>query len=121
MPDDLGLDVDVVGNRSIVENRRALARGGRYVMVGGPAGRIFGGLVLGPLVTLGGSRTMGLMMWWKPGDPAAMQVLLDLAVAGTLAPAIDRTDPLEGVPDALRRLGAGQVRGKAVISVSDEP
>lgn len=35
-----------------------------------------------------------------------------------LSPVIDRTVPLSEVPDALRRLGAGNARGKIVITVA---
>lgn len=55
--------VDVAGNRSILECRRALKPGGVYVMVGGPTSRIFGALLPWPLISLAGSRKMGLMMW----------------------------------------------------------
>ena len=34
--------------------------------------------------------------------------------AGKVAPVLDRTYPLSGVPDAIRRWEAGHARGKAV-------
>lgn len=107
--------VDVSGNRSILECRRALNPGGTYVMVGGPTSRIFAALLLGPLISLAG-RKLGLMLWWKPfnqDDVAALKALIE---AGRLAPVIDRRWPLREVPDALRYLKEGRARGKVVIT-----
>ena len=42
----------------------------------------------------------------------------DLATAGTLRPVVDRTYPLDAVPDAVRDLVAGRLTGKAVITVA---
>jgi NADPH:quinone reductase-like Zn-dependent oxidoreductase len=36
---------------------------------------------------------------------------------GTLTPSIDRTFPLAQAPEALRRLEAGEVRGKVALTV----
>jgi len=38
---------------------------GVYVMVGGSTRRIVGCLLLGPLISLAGSKKMGFL-WWKP-------------------------------------------------------
>ncbi|MEU4294261.1 zinc-binding dehydrogenase, partial [Kribbella sp. NPDC026596] len=40
--------------------------------------------------------------------------------AGTVAPRIDRIYPLDQVPDAMRHLEAGQVRGKVAITIPSE-
>jgi len=37
--------------------------------------------------------------------------------AGQVMPSIDRTYPLQDVPDAMRHLESGQVRGKIAITV----
>jgi NADPH:quinone reductase-like Zn-dependent oxidoreductase len=109
--------LDVKGNRSLFEARRALRRGGRYVMVGGPTGRIFTALFMGPLISLAGGRTMGLMLWWKPFKREDVATLLELVEAGKLAPVIDRRYPLSEAVDALRYLDEGRARGKIVITV----
>lgn len=44
-----------------------------------------------------------------------MTVLKELAEAGKITPTIDRTFPLSEVPEAIRYLEEGQVRGKVVI------
>jgi NADPH:quinone reductase-like Zn-dependent oxidoreductase len=46
-----------------------------------------------------------------------LQTLRELAEAGKLTPVIDRTYPLAEVPDAIRHMEAGHVRGKLVITV----
>lgn len=108
--------LDVSGTRSLLAWRRALAPGGRYVMAGGPTPRILEALVTGPVVSAAGSRTLGLLLWWKPFDPADVAQLAGLLEAGAIVPAIDRTFPLAEVPDALRYLAAGRARGKIVIT-----
>jgi len=109
--------VDVAGSRSILACRRALKPGGVYVMVGGPTARIFGALFLGPLISMAGSRKMGLMMWWKPFKKEDVAFLVELIEAGTVAPVIDRRYPLGEVADALRYLEEGRARGKIVITM----
>jgi len=109
--------VDVAGNRSILQCRRALKPGGVYVMVGGPTARIFGALFLGPLISIVGSRKMGLMMWWKPFKKEDVAFLRELIEAGKIAPVIDRRYKLSEVPEALRYLEEGHAQGKIVITV----
>jgi len=108
--------VDVAGNRSILECRRALGPRGVYVMVGGPTVRILQALLLGPLISLAGSRSMGLMLWWKPFNREDLAVLLELIEAGKIAPVVDRRYQLSEVADALRHLKEGRARGKIVIT-----
>jgi NADPH:quinone reductase-like Zn-dependent oxidoreductase len=110
--------VDAVGNRSLLAARRALKRGGTYVMVGGSTRGIFAALLLGPFISLLGRRKVGLMMWWKPFKKDDVALLKELIAAGRIAPVIDRRYPLAEVPDALRYLASGQARGKVVITIS---
>lgn len=109
--------LDVMGRGSILRVRRALRPGGAYVMAGGSTGAIFGALIVGPLVSLAGSRKTGLLLWWKPGNPDDMARLLSMLEAGALAPAIDRRYSLAEVPGALRYLADGHAQGKIVITV----
>jgi len=109
--------VDVAGNHPILGWRRALRPGGTYVMVGGPTSRILAALVLGPVISLAGSRKMGLMLWWKPFRKEDVAALVELIEAGQIAPVIDRRYPLDEVVDALRYLKEGRARGKIVITM----
>lgn len=47
-----------------------------------------------------------------------LEPLSDLIDAGSVAPSLDSTFPLEQAPEAMRRLEAGLVRGKVAISVA---
>jgi NADPH:quinone reductase-like Zn-dependent oxidoreductase len=49
--------------------------------------------------------------------PADLLLLKELIEAGSVAPVIDRTYPLDEAADALRYLGAGHVQGKVIVSV----
>ncbi len=86
-------------------------------MVGGPTSCILGALLLGPLISLAGSRTMGLMLGWKLFKKEDVILLKQLLEAGRISPVIDRRYPLADVPEALRYLQGGHARGKVVITV----
>jgi NADPH:quinone reductase-like Zn-dependent oxidoreductase len=109
--------LDTDSHHSIFRIARALRPGGVYVTLGGGTGRIFQGLVLGPLRSIRSDRWMGLMIWWKPFHPADVARLKQLIATGQLAPVIDRQYPLSGVVEALQHVEDGRARGKVVISV----
>jgi NADPH:quinone reductase-like Zn-dependent oxidoreductase len=46
-----------------------------------------------------------------------LQVLKELIEAGKVSPVIDRTYPLNEVPEAIRYLEEGHARGKVVVTV----
>jgi NADPH:quinone reductase-like Zn-dependent oxidoreductase len=50
----------------------------------------------------------------RAGDLERLTVLIE---AGKLTPSIDRTYPLEQVPDAMRYLADGKARGKVAITI----
>jgi NADPH:quinone reductase-like Zn-dependent oxidoreductase len=109
--------LDVMARGSVLRPRRALRPGGRYVAAGGTTGAVLQAMAVGSLVSLAGSRTLGLLIWWKPGNRDDMARLLAMLEAGTLTPAIEHRYSLAEVPDALRRLEAGLARGKLVITI----
>ena len=109
--------LDTDSHHSILHNRRALVPKGVYVTLGGAAGPILAALILGPLITLAGSRRMGLLLGWKPFDPADVATLQELYAAGKVRPAIDRRFPLAEVVDALRYVDERRSKGKVVIIV----
>ena len=109
--------LDVVGRRSILACRRALRAGGTYVWISGTMATLLQALLLGPLISLTGSRKMGITWWWKPFKLDDVGYLTRLIDAGKLRSVIDRSYPLDEVPDAIRYLESGQARGKIVITV----
>ena len=108
--------VDVVARRSVLAARRALAPDGAYVIVGGTTPRILEYATIGSLVSVAGRRQVRLLVA-RLGDPARTDAVLRLVETGTVTPVIDGIVPLEGVPDAIRRLMDRQVIGKVVVAV----
>jgi NADPH:quinone reductase-like Zn-dependent oxidoreductase len=112
------LILDAVGNHSVREFRRALTPKGTLVLVGGGHGNWIGPLAL-PLRAVAVSRFVGqrmLLLLAKITD-ADLAALAELIEAGKITPVIDRTYPLDEVPEAIRYLEAGHARGKVVITV----
>lgn len=109
--------VDVEARRSVLRSRRALRPDGVYVSLGGPTSAILDGMLLGPLLSVGSSRKMSLLLWWKPFHRPDVETLKELIASGAVKPVIDRTYPLDQVVDALRWVDDGRARGKVVISV----
>jgi NADPH:quinone reductase-like Zn-dependent oxidoreductase len=107
------LVLDLAAHRSIFDNQRVLAPGGRYVAVGGSVPRLLEILFVGPVLSLRGKR-MGIMAAEANKDLAHMMDLID---ARTVAPIIDKCFSLGDVREALRHLGTGQARGKVVITI----
>ncbi len=110
------LILDVVAYRSIFDYKRALSPNGIYVFVGGSTAAIFQAFFLGPLISMTGSKKMGVVMW-KPNNKEDLVFLEELFEAGKVVPVIDRRYSLSEVPEALRYLEEGHVLGKVVITV----
>jgi NADPH:quinone reductase-like Zn-dependent oxidoreductase len=108
--------VDTDSHHSILRVRRALKPDGTYVTLGGTGWPIVAALILGPLVSLFGRKWSGLMIWWKPFNPADVARLNELVASGAVKPAIDRTFPLDQVVEALRYVNDGHNRGKVIIT-----
>lgn len=111
------LILDVVAYRSIFHYKRALSSRGIYVMVGGSIARILQVVFLGPLISLGGGKKMGLLVH-KP-NKKDLNFLNEFIESGNGAPVIDRCYPLDEVAEALRYFGEGHARGKVVIRVGE--
>lgn len=108
------LILDAQGHHSIFDYRRALSPKGVYVMHGGSTSSVNQVMFLGPLLSLFGSRRMGVLMHKANKGLEFMGTLLE---SGKVVPIIDRCYPLSEVAEAMRYYGAGQARGKVVISV----
>jgi NADPH:quinone reductase-like Zn-dependent oxidoreductase len=112
------LVLDIGGNRPLSQLRRALTRDGTLVIVGGEGGdRWTGGIhrQLGAMVvSLFVRQRLGTFIA-KP-NTTHLDTLRALIEAGSLTPAIDRVITLDQVPDAIRDLASGHVRGKIVIA-----
>ena len=108
------LILDVAGYRSIFDYKRALSPQGIYVMVGGSMARIFQVALLGPWISMTGSKKMRLL----PAKPnKGLAFMKELFEAGKVVPVIDKRFPLSEVAEALRYFGEGHVQGKVVITL----
>jgi NADPH:quinone reductase-like Zn-dependent oxidoreductase len=110
------LILDVVAYRSMFAYMRALSPKGVFVLVGGSTAAIFQAVFLGPLISMIGSKQIDIGMW-KPNNNEDLALLTELFEAGKAVPVIDRCYPLSEVPEALRYLEAGHVKGKVIITV----
>jgi NADPH:quinone reductase-like Zn-dependent oxidoreductase len=109
--------LDIAGNHSLRECRRALKPRGVYVLIGGPTHRILAAMLLGPLISLAGSKRMGIQWGWKPFKQQDVASLYELVEGGKITPIIDRRYELAQVPDALRYLESREARGKILITM----
>jgi NADPH:quinone reductase-like Zn-dependent oxidoreductase len=109
------LILDVVAHRSVFAYKRALRSNGSYFLTGGSVATIFQILLLGPWIR----RTTGKKIRILAVRPNIEDVdfVKELIEAGKVTPVIDKTYPLSEVPEALRYLGGGRVKGKVVITV----
>ncbi|MFC4590890.1 NAD(P)-dependent alcohol dehydrogenase [Sphaerisporangium corydalis] len=110
--------LDLAGNHSLADLRRALTPRGTLVLSSATGGRWFGPLgrlvrarVLSPFVR---QNVRTFMTRTNPKDLAELR---RLAESGEITPAIDRTYPLSEVPEAMRYFGEGHARAKIVITI----
>jgi NADPH:quinone reductase-like Zn-dependent oxidoreductase len=103
------------GYHPILDYRRALGPKGVYVVAGGTVAQMFQATLLGPWISMAGTKKMGgLSARVNQKDLVFLKELLE---AGKIRPVIDRRYPLSEVPEALRYLGEGHARAKVVISI----
>jgi len=114
---------DIPGNHSLSGCRRALKPGGAYVLIGhdnyGEGMRRWVGLLPRMFKLMAMSPFVSQLRGMRPSMPdkkESMTLLKELLEAGTLTPVIDRTFPLNEVPEAMRFLQGGRARGKIIIT-----
>jgi NADPH:quinone reductase-like Zn-dependent oxidoreductase len=108
------------GYHPILHYRRALSPKGICVTTGGSMAQIFQAILLGPLISLIGSKKMGSMGIAKLNQKDLV-FLKELLEAGKLVPIIDRCYPLSEVAEAFRHFEEGHVKGKVVITLEHGP
>ena len=111
------LIVDVFGRSPVHKLRRALARHGRLVIVGGEGDRWIGGIhrqlwatLLSPFVP------QTLRVFVVKEDARYLLKLNPLLAAGTVTPILDRTYPLSDTASAVRHLETEHASGRIVIT-----
>jgi NADPH:quinone reductase-like Zn-dependent oxidoreductase len=112
------LILDTVGNHSLAAFRRALVPRGTLVITGGGGGRWLGpaAQVLSAVMSSPFVRERLVPVYGRPGGDD-LNVLKGIIEAGKVTPVIDRTYPLDDVPEAIGYLERRHARGKVVIAV----
>jgi NADPH:quinone reductase-like Zn-dependent oxidoreductase len=113
------LILDIGGRTRVSRLRRALTATGTLVIVGGEdGGRLTGGIgrqiramALSPFIG------QNLRSFIQKEHHSKIERLAEHLESGAVVPFIERTVGLAGVPDAIRDLEAGRVRGKIAVSV----
>jgi NADPH:quinone reductase-like Zn-dependent oxidoreductase len=112
------LIVDMVGNHSLMANRKVMAPDGTFVIIGGAKGdwlgpllRPIGAMVLSPFVD------QDFMMLLAKMNREDLESLGRMMEAGQVTPVIDRRYSLAEVPAAIRYSEEGHARGKIIIEV----
>lgn len=111
--------IDMVGNHSLLESRRALTPQGRFVIVGGPSeGRWIGPLTQ-PMAALALSPFVSqeFIPFFATLNPADLEVLRGLMQEGRLTSVLDRTYPLSDAAKAIAYVEEGHARGKVIVKI----
>jgi NADPH:quinone reductase-like Zn-dependent oxidoreductase len=113
------LILDIGGNSPLSRLRGALTPSGTLVIVGGEEGGKwtggFGRSLRAPLLSpFVGQRLTMLASKERASDQERLTPLIE---AGKVTPNIDSTFPLDRVPEAMRHLETGKVRGKIAITI----
>lgn len=110
--------IDLVGNHSLLANRRAMNPEGILVIVGAPKGEWLGPLIrpinamlLSPFV---GQEFTMILAKMRPDD---LMEIGELMASGQVTPVIGRRYRLSEVPGAIRHSEEGHARGKIIIEM----
>ncbi len=104
--------LDMVATRGPGKIAQALSGGGIYRAVGGNVSALLR-LVFGGLRFRFQNKSIGILM--VPSGRDLTERVARMAVEGELTPHLEAVLPLSSVPEALRRTGLGEVKGKLVI------
>jgi NADPH:quinone reductase-like Zn-dependent oxidoreductase len=112
------LILDLVAYRSVFAYARALKRAGTYFAVGGSVATLLQILLVGPWIRRATGKDIRVLGVQRTQND--LLAITELCEAGTIVPFIDRQYPLREVPEALRYLGEGHIKGKVVITLDEE-
>jgi len=110
--------IDIAGNRSLSQLRRALTEPGTAVILGGSGGRVtmgFGRTIRSMFVSPFVSQTIKALLS-KPNHDDLV-TLARLIESGDVTPRVEATYPLDQAAAAIELVGAGKSSGKTVVTV----
>lgn len=111
--------LDIGGSPTLARLRRALTPSGTAVIVGGEGGGQLTGMGRQlRAVALSPFLRQRLAMFVGVVTADRLEQLTELIESGRVTPSLDRSYPLADAPDAMRRLAAGDVRGKVAITLT---
>jgi len=113
--------MDNVVNRPMLDIRRVLKPGGKYLVIGGggPDANPWVGALIGPIKAF-------VISWFVDDDMAFflshasvedVATLARLMAEGKVTPVVDRQYPLAEIREAIRYLETGRARGKVVVTI----
>jgi NADPH:quinone reductase-like Zn-dependent oxidoreductase len=105
----------VNGSHPISEYKRILRPNGIFVHVGGSESQLFQSMVLGPWISMTGSKKIGSFL--QRANQNDLVVMKELLEAGKVRPVIDKKYKLDEVPEAFKYFDEGHAQGKIVITV----
>lgn len=105
----------VNGYQPISAYKGSLNQNGKYVMVGGSGAQLTQAMILGPLLSMTGSKKLGSFL--QRPNQTDLIFIRDLIEAGQLKPVIDRYYKMSEVPNAFRYFEEGHTQGKIVITM----
>ncbi|MFC7402300.1 NAD(P)-dependent alcohol dehydrogenase [Citricoccus sp. GCM10030269] len=111
--------LDIAGHPTFRQLQGMLEAGGTAVLVGGEGGgRLTGGLER-QMIAAARARFGGpwMQMLMNREDPQVLREVAQLAVRGELSVPISHRVGLDRAPEAMAALEAGEVRGKAVVTM----
>jgi NADPH:quinone reductase-like Zn-dependent oxidoreductase len=109
------LILDVIAHRSVFDYARALRPAGNYFAVGGSLITFLQILLLGSWIRRRSGKNVHILAVQR--NRKDLDLITELYESGKVVPIIDRRYPLDETPEAIRHLGAGQARGKIIITI----
>lgn len=99
---------------TVLDYRRALCRGGVFVMAGGVLALYAQVLTVAPLLSWMGNKKF--YSYVAKINKKDMELLKELLESGQIVPIIDRSYPLSDTAEAIRYLDEGHAQGKVVLT-----
>ncbi|MBS4205112.1 NAD(P)-dependent alcohol dehydrogenase [Lederbergia citrea] len=109
------LILGVNGSHSISAYKRVLKPNGNFVHVGGAESQLFQALVLGPFISMTGSKKMSSLL--QRANQKDLIYVKELLEDGKVKPVIDKRYKLSEVSEAFKYFQEGHAQGKVVLTV----